>query len=409
MKLVSIPKSEYEKYRRDVIFEGYKWDPQYLDNNTIAGNVLVLSEDEHNELKMLTEKLYVETVNAEKVLNSDLKLTKPLKLPLKARRELSKMKNYDNEQHVRLMRFDFHPTVDGKWVISEVNSDVPGGFAEASKMPAIAMKLLENDRCNYNKYYFDNFGEIILQAITSKVKPDGRIALVHCTSFSDDRQVMQFLGDRLKEAGFQVIYVAADHINFIGNKAISILSSNEGEIDGIFRFTPLEWLINIKPKRWSGYFSATTMSVNHPIAIFAQTKLFPLVWDALEVNGVDLSFWKKLLPETVEVGKVKNREGFIYKPIYGRVGEGISIKEACRENEYNKILKDVRWHPKKYMAQKRFESKAVVDDFGKSFHVCFGAYCVEGKAAGYYARISEKPRIDSAAADIPVLVERCKT
>ena len=32
----------------------------------------------------------------------------------------------------RIMRFDFHPTLDG-WRVSEVNSDVPGGFTEASR------------------------------------------------------------------------------------------------------------------------------------------------------------------------------------------------------------------------------------------------------------------------------------
>ena len=43
---------------------------------------------------------------------------------------------------------------------------------------------------------------------------------------------------------------------------------------------------------------------------------------------------------------------------------------------------------------------------GEEFHVCLGSYAVEGKHAGYYARISILPRIDSNAADIPVLIER---
>ena len=36
----------------------------------------------------------------------------------------------------RVLRFDFHWTCDG-WRISEVNSDVPGGFSEASELPAL--------------------------------------------------------------------------------------------------------------------------------------------------------------------------------------------------------------------------------------------------------------------------------
>ena len=36
-----------------------------------------------------------------------------------------------------LMRYDFHPVKEGDWAVSEVNSDVPGGFAEASLMPEV--------------------------------------------------------------------------------------------------------------------------------------------------------------------------------------------------------------------------------------------------------------------------------
>ena len=270
-------------------------------------------------------------------------------------------------------------------------------------MPAIAAELLGNEN-----YWYKNFGNIITEAIAKKVKPGGKIMLVHCTSYSDDRQVMQFLGDKLKNMGFSIIYAAADHLKFENKEAVSILDGNTGKVDAIFRFTPLEWLIDIKPKRWQGYFDTITSSCNHPIAIFAQTKRFPLVWDALENHGVQLSVWRELLPETIEAKNAKNKKGFIYKPAYGRVGEGISIIESCKDDEYEKIIKDVKKHPKKYLAQKKFNSKPLVSPEGENFHVCIGSYSVEGKAAGYYARISKTPRIDSNAADIPVLIERSK-
>jgi len=376
MKLISIPKNKYNDYRLDVIFEGYKWDPQFLDNNTIAKHVLVITEEEHKELERLTEELEKETTQAEKMLLSNLKIAKPLALPRQIRKELIKMKNYQEDKHVRLMRFDFHPIDDGGWAISEVNSDVPGGFAEASLMPRIAAEVLENE-----SYWHMDFGEILSNAISEKVKPGGNIMFVHCTSYSDDRQVMQFIGDKLKNRGFNSIYAAADHLRFENKEAISILNGNECKVDAIFRFTPLEWLIGIKPKRWQGYFDTITPSCNHPIAMFAQTKRFPLVWNALEKLGVSLSTWRELLPETLEVKDVKNKGGFIYKPACGRVGEGISIREACKEDEYEKIIKDVKKHPKKYIVQKKFNSRKLISEEGESFHVCLGSYSVSGKAA----------------------------
>ena len=401
MKLISIPKDKYNDYRLNLMFNGYKWDPQFYDSNTIAKQALVITNEEHKELESLTEKLDKETRQAEEYLNKNLNLAKPLVLPKKIYKELKRMKNYEADKHIRLMRYDFHPTIEGKWALSEVNSDVPGGFAESSIMPQIAI-----DTINEGKYWYKNFGDILTNAIIKKVKPKGNIMLVHCTSYSDDRQVMQFLGDKLEDLGFNIIYAAADHIRFKNNEAISILDGNEGKIDGIFRFTPLEWLKDIKPKHWQGYFDTVTPSCNHPIAIFAQTKRFPLVWDRVEKEGINLSTWRDLLPETIEVKKAKNKSGYIYKPACGRVGEKISIEEASREDEYEKIIKDVKKHPKKYLAQKRFNSKPIISSEGESFHICLGSYSVDGEHAGYYARISKLPRIDSYAADIPVLIEK---
>ncbi len=401
MRLVPIPKEQYEDYRLTLMFDCYKWDPQFLDHNTVARYALVITEKEHEELVKLTEQIDKETIAAEQFLNKHLELTGPLALPKSVKKEISQMSNYEPDQHIRLMRYDFHPTVEGKWAVSEVNSDVPGGFAEGSLMPLVALKLLGNP-----DYTFKSFGDRMVAAIQKKVVPNGRIMMVHCTSYSDDRQVMQYLGDRLQAEGFRIIYGAADHLRFENHKAYSILDGNEGPIDAIFRFTPLEWLTEIKPKRWQGYFDTTTVSCNHPVAIFAQTKRFPLVWDALEQNGISMDTWRALLPETIEVKDAKGREGFIYKPACGRVGEKISIEEACMEGEYKQILADVRKHPKKYLAQKKFISRPLEGENGETYHVCLGSYTIDGEHGGYYARISQTPRIDSNAADIPVLIER---
>jgi len=431
MKLVPIPKDKYNTYRLDLMFDCYKWDPQFLDDNTIARYALVLTREEHEELVQLTENLDKETIAAEKYLYEHPELTKPLALPGSIHKELRRsnrrqahfrskddkisgnvlsneqmcrtMQGYEPGKHIRLMRYDFHPTVEGKWAVSEVNSDVPGGFAESTCMPEVARRYL-----GASEYWYKNFGEILVNAFQRKVRQKGRIMLVHCTCYSDDRQVMQFLGDRLREKGFQVIYGATDHLRFRDGVAYSILDGNEGPVDAIFRFTPLEWLKEIRPKHWQGYFDTTAVSCNHPIAMYAQTKRFPLVWDALEERGICLATWRELLPETLEVKAAKGREGFLYKPACGRVGEKISIREACRGDEYKKILAEVKRHPKRYLAQKRFESNPLVGEHGETYHVCLGSYTVEGKHAGYYARISDLPRIDSHAADIPVLIEGCE-
>ena len=400
MKLIKIQDSKYYSYRLDAMFDCYKWDPQFYDSNTLSKYVLVLTEQENNELIKLTEALDKETRMAEEYLNKNKKVAKKLALPKKVLQQINNMKEYKKEENIRLMRYDFHPSIDGKWVVTEVNSDVPGGFAESSLLPGLARKTINKQKLKYK-----SFGERMVDEVNKKLHRSGTIMMVHCTCFSDDRQVMQYMGDRLKKEGYDVIYGAADHINFKNKKAYCILKNNNKKIDLIFRFTPIEWLIQMKPRRWDGYFNTTTISCNHPISIYAQSKRFPFTWDDLEKFGINMKTWRSLLPETIEVKNLGKREGFIYKPVYGRVGEKISIKEACKGDEYERILKDVKRHPKQYLAQKKFISMPLNGDKDEEYHVCIGSYIVEGKHAGYYARISEFPRIDSYAADIPVLIE----
>ena len=143
MKLIAIP--EFKEYLIDAMFDCYKWDPKYSDFQTLAKYALVLSEEEAKLIANLTEDLDKETRAAEEFLNTHQELTKVLKIPRKIRKYLASMDNYDNTKHIRLMRYDFHPTTDG-WQVSEVNSDVPGGFAEASLLPKLAIKYLKSDK-----------------------------------------------------------------------------------------------------------------------------------------------------------------------------------------------------------------------------------------------------------------------
>ena len=47
MKLVPIPQEKYDNYRLELMFNAYKWDPQFVDSNTIAKYALVITKEEH--------------------------------------------------------------------------------------------------------------------------------------------------------------------------------------------------------------------------------------------------------------------------------------------------------------------------------------------------------------------------
>lgn len=396
MKLACIPQQQYSDYRFNVIFNAYKWDPQVGDHNTIAKHVLLLDSDTARQLEALAEQLAEETIRMEEALLKNLPLVKELGLPSAVRKWLNRMTNYNRRDHIRLMRFDFHPTPDG-WAVSEVNSDVPGGFAEASVLPQIACPYFPGYRPGIH------MGDRMLQAFVPKIKECGTIAFVHATSYADDRQVMQFLSDYMNQHGYPTIFAAPDHIRFQQQKAFSIIEGQEGEVDGIVRFFPLEWLNCLsRSSHPEGYYDTITASCNHPAAILTQSKRLPLVWDRLKV---EIPAWKALLPETRDPKEIPpGLEEWIYKPALGRVGEDISIKEALPLKEYQRIQKAARRHPKDWIVQRRFNSQPLISSDGQEYHLCIGVFTIDGKCGGFYGRISTLPRIDEKAQDIPVLI-----
>ena len=134
--------SHFASIRRRMILDCCKWDPQVGDQPTLAPFPLLINRDDWNELSDLAERLTAELLAAERELSHRPELHRLLAIPRSIRRVLSTMDSIGpTPAAVRTMRFDFHWTREG-WRISEVNSDVPGGFSEASEMTRMMRRIL---------------------------------------------------------------------------------------------------------------------------------------------------------------------------------------------------------------------------------------------------------------------------
>src|SRR5262245_12071017 len=127
--------------RRRLIFEGCKWDPQVGDVDVVGDHAVLLAPETAQLLSRQAERLAAEVLEIERGLlarpdlHARLALARPLRMALRlgAQRPL--------HGDVRLMRFDFHPTASG-WLVSEVNSDVPGGYAESVTFARLAAEQI---------------------------------------------------------------------------------------------------------------------------------------------------------------------------------------------------------------------------------------------------------------------------
>jgi glutathionylspermidine synthase len=354
----------------------------------------ILSEETAAQLEEWAESLTAELFRIEDKLINDLSLCKNLRLDKPLVRAFINSRGYERNNHVRLMRYDFHPVKDSEmgWALSEVNSDVPCGFAESVLLPGLAKEYFADT------YVRGNVADSLYQSFIAKLKYE-RIAFVHATSYSDDRQVLQYLYDYFKQRGIDGIFAAPDHIKWDNGKAISAFDNRE--IGGIIRSYPAEWLHMFKKKCWSGFFDSDTVQCNHPAAVLTQSKRLPLIWDE---SGLELPTWRKLLPQTVAPARnapLLPEDEWLYKYAMGRVGDGISMKGAVSDKEMSKISKAVKRYPNEWVAQKKFRSLPLGND---NLHLCAGVFTVDGKAAGFFGRAGNYNLIDGYAADIPILV-----
>jgi glutathionylspermidine synthase len=383
--------------RRRAIFECCKWDPQVEDVSTIADAPIVMDGAAWRSLVTSAERLAAEVVAAEQELRHRPELHKILGLPWTVRRLFRRASQHGAETAVRLIRFDFHHT-DGGWRISEANTDVPGGLNEASGLPRLVAPHVPDTQ---------SAGDVAgcyAGATLALLRAGAHVALMHATAYSDDRQVMTYLAGCLQQRGARVSLVSPAHLRWRDGRASLDAAWTSGAVDAVLRFYPAEWMYNLpRACGWPAYFEQTSTPVSNPAsALLTQSKRFPLTWEALRTP---VSTWRALLPETRDPRDVtwRGSDEWVLKPALGRVGEDVLIAGVTPAQDAKRIERDVRRHPSHWIAQRRFTATPM--RVGSSDHYpSIGVYTVNGRVAGAYGRIAEKPLIDARARDAAVLI-----
>lgn len=384
------------RLRRRAIFDLRKYDPQFGDVGVIAPFALRIAPSTWRTLAAHAEALAREMIEAEEALLRAPRAMRDLDLPRSIRALLAaKIAGAPTPSLARFVRFDFHDTTNG-WRISEANSDVPGGFVEAG---GITRLMLAH---HAGLAMAGDPAEALTAAIAGKLGAGSRVALVHATAYTDDRQVMLFLGDRLRAHGVEGVPCSPAELSWRGGRA----RLGDRELHGVLRFYPGEWLprLLLSASWWRFFRGGRTPVTNPGIALASQSKRFPLTWDRL---GLAMPAWRALLPETRDP---RAREvdlasgGWVLKPVLGRVGEDIGLPGVTTAKAWSEITRAARRRPEAWIAQRVFETRAIETPLG-AMYPCLGVFVIDGAAAGVYGRLGRTPLIDGAAMEAAVLVD----
>ena len=386
-----LPRPAYKAYRLDAIFVGNKWDPQLHDRSTVADRAIVLGTADWAELTAAAEALFAETLTIERELHRAAVDTRGSRyLPRHASRRLAHLPAVPTDG-ARLMRFDFHPTSDG-WRVSEVNSDVPGGlnesttFAELWPQRPAAWRHTGRPAELYVERLVDSFA----------LRPGARVGLIHATAYSDDWQHMAFLQRLLEARGVAAFGAAPTAVTLDSGEMIV----DGTPLDAALRFFPGDWLLFARDGE--SWFERHPRKLSNPLhALFSQNKFFPV---ACAAASIEAPFWHRYLPATSPL-RLSDLFGsqHVAKPSFGRVGEDVERIDELSFAKRVRLAARVLSEKGLWIRQRRFESVNLGSD-AEPLHACIGVYCVDGKVAGCYGRLSPFRIVGMNAADAPVFV-----
>jgi hypothetical protein len=377
--------------------EGFKWDPQVGDAAVLAPFPLVMQRSVWEQLAGQAEQLTAEAIAAEAEVACRPDLLRQLGLPRALTSVLGDRVPLTPPAG-RVFRFDFHLTTEG-WCISEANSDVPGGYSEASYFTALMAEHFPGLRPAGDP------GGVWAEALADAAGPGGVIALLSAPGLIEDQQVIAYLAARLRERGCRAHLTKPELI--VWQDGIAYLEGvwYRGPLAAVVRFYQVEWLVRLKSRcDWRRFIRGGRTPVANPgVAAISESKRFPLLWDRLSTA---LPTWRALLPETRNPRDVpwERDEAWLLKTAMCNTGETVSIRELLEARQWRRIRRGARWFPGAWVAQRRFESVPLPTPFGPR-HVCIGVYTVNGRAGGVYARLALKPLIDCTASDAALLLE----
>jgi hypothetical protein len=388
--------SVFREIRRAMELNHCKWDAQVGDTTALARFPLLVARSTWDELGRLARCLAAELMEVERELLGRPDLFGRLGLPRVLARLLGEPAAL-TPSAARVLRFDFHWTTDG-WRISEVNSDVPGGFTEATNFTAL---VAEHAGAGHPP---GDPTRTIADALARVAGPGGAVALLSAPFYVEDQQVVSHLAARLRERGVAAYLIAPRHLRWRAGGAGVETTQHRGPVQAIVRFYQAEWLARLPCREaWAPLFRGGRTPVSNPgVATLTESKRLPLLFPELDASTAT---WRRLLPETraPEDAPFWRDEGWLVKSAYCNTGDTVSFRGATSAAAWARRAMSIRLRPGAWLAQRRFTVVPVETPDGPR-HACLGVYTVDGEVAGAYARISSGPVIDFAATDVALLV-----
>jgi glutathionylspermidine synthase len=378
---------------RELRFQHFKWDTYACGGCLVLDEAMVLSRRAHEEVVAIVEALHRGLGRFERRVREDREALRRLAIP----DALHPLIAAEEEETLQLARYDLFPTEDGRWMVSEFNEDVPGGFNEAAGIPELL-----GEPGGGLQWEGDLRGSFV-----DAFRDHPSVALLYATAFSEDLQHMLILERWLAAAGHRTVLASPAHLER-GWRGPRVLGER---IDAAFRFYPAEWMPRLPNLRTWLRLGPRLPMMNPVHRLVRQSKgMFGLWAEERYLDPADRELLARHCPltmpfEPAEAGRIREeRERWVLKRAFGRMGDSVVIGALCSEATWAAAIGTAAASPGDFCVQERFAVRPL--EFGAgSLFPAVGAFLVNGRFAGYYSRAAARPLITHEAYHVATLVK----
>jgi glutathionylspermidine synthase len=402
---LSIPEFARELTGRYLLFDAYVGGARRVDLQP-----LVLSRDLHESAVLVAEGVVAAVgrvaarAHADPVERAHYGLTDAVHQLASA--------SFESGDDASLMRVDLLLAEDGAWRACEINADCPGGHNESVALPRLARAAGFLQGIDPTRMLDTLVARIVELSVQRDASP-GVVAIMYATAYAEDLQVCALVRRALERQGVRALLVPPTAPRFedgemrVGRDVVRVL----------YRFFPTEYMEGqnnlegiVRAVRRGGV--RTLSSFAH---VYTQSKLsLARAWAHEPGMGrADRDIVRRHVPRSFDAAVVSRaqlegeRSAWVLKRAYGRVGDEVFVGSLFAADEWPPVVDAVlamRAAGESWIAQRFVAQRPVQTPWGPRF-VTLGAYVLDGRFVGYFARITPESHVSHEALCVPVFTE----
>jgi glutathionylspermidine synthase len=309
---------------------------------------------------------------------------------------------------------------DGAWRACEVNADCPGGLNEAFGLPRLARAAGYTGGSNPTTVLEDVAARLAAAARGADGEA-GDVGMIFATAWAEDLQICALLKRTLSKMGVNAVLAPSTAPRLTGGA----LALDGKPIRALYRYFPTEYMEGQKnvDDLVIALERGLVRTVPSFCQMYAQSKLaFARAWALREGLGeAHRAAVLRWVPETVELEELdttrllEEREQWVLKRALGRVGDQVFVGMLTSQAYWKGLVEELvalnsasstgaaRAQRETWIAQRLVRQRPIPTPFGDRF-VTLGAYVLEGRFVGYFARITPVSHVSHDALCVPVFV-----